>query len=74
MVKEVIKWQSQADNCDLCGVEFSKQQYFVDGKIKTISQWALMCPKCHLLLGDGIGLGKGQAYDSKTKECISGGK
>jgi len=51
-------------NCDLCGTPLANEKYFVDGSIK--GHWALMCPLCHTIKGCGLGLGRGQLYNSKT--------
>jgi hypothetical protein len=68
------KWLgSWPANCDLCGVPLNTETitFFVDGRTDT-SHWALMCPYCHRLHGDGIGTGRGQKYDSKTLEKVEG--
>ena len=67
-----MKWTSEVSQCDLCGIDLITQPYFVDGKYSNSGAWAIMCPKCHLLHGCGVGIGLGQAYDVKTKECIIG--
>lgn len=66
--KWVGTWPSK---CQICPVDLSQQKYFVDGKTKQGS-WALMCPLCHIMYGVGLGLGKGQKYDSKTLEKLEG--
>jgi len=57
--------------CDICNQQLADELTFVDGK--TIhGPWALMCEGCHKLQGVGIGTGRGQRYDSKTREKIEG--
>lgn len=57
--------------CDICRFPLNKGSYFVDGK--TVSgPWALMCPKCFKFYGIGLGTGKGQKYNSKTREKMEG--
>ena len=51
---------SKPEKCDLCDKEFNFA--FVDGATKPTGQWAMMCPRCHVERGMGIGLGKGQLY------------
>lgn len=57
--------------CDFHGCDLSKYEFFVDGKTK-MGPWAVMCPKAFRTYGVGIGLGKGQKYDGKTREKIDG--
>ena len=64
------KWLSPVNLCDYCSTKLVDQPYFVDGRTNT-GPWALMCPKCFDVYGTGLGLGKGQKYDSKTKEQIA---
>ena len=56
--------------CDLCGRDLSYKKYFVDGS--TSEGWALMCPICHKHYGQGLGIGRGQKYDSSTLEKLEG--
>jgi len=51
--------------CNLCDISLKDQKYFVDG-ITKYGTWALMCPQCHMFEGVGLGLGRGQRYDSRT--------
>ena len=57
--------------CDLCDISLKDQEYFVDGRT-TGGPWALMCPYHHKHHGVGLGLGKGQKYDSKTRVKLEG--
>jgi hypothetical protein len=58
--------------CDLCGRELEKSSWFVDGRMACSSSWALMCSACFHRIGVGLGIGKGQRYDSNTLEKIGG--
>lgn len=57
--------------CDLCKTELQKFPFFVDGATK-LGPWGLLCPSCHVSYGVGIGPGRGQAYNSKTREKLDG--
>lgn len=63
------KWMGEIKVCDLCGKPFGK--YFIDGKT-VLGPWALMCESCHITWGEGLGLGKGQKYDTESKEKVAG--
>ena len=68
------KWLSKADNCDICKEPLDwalNKQWFVDGATQ-MGPWALMCPRCFEMYGVGLGTGRGQKYDYKTKEKIEG--
>ena len=69
-MKTKNKWCSPVNLCDCCSTKLADQPYFVDGRT-VHGPWALLCPHCHVLHGVGLGLGKGQKYDSKTKEQIA---
>ena len=58
-------------SCDICEAKLEKEDYFVDGAT-TFGPWALMCPACHRTHGRGLGTGKGQKYDSKTRVKLGG--
>jgi hypothetical protein len=47
------------DKCQIC--ERRLTDTFVDGKING-GVWGIMCPACHKLYGNGLGIGKGQQY------------
>ncbi|HRT03484.1 MAG TPA: hypothetical protein P5513_06050 [Candidatus Diapherotrites archaeon] len=64
-----IKWSGDT-TCDFCKKDAAQiGNTFYDGKT-TLGPWAVMCAKCFKQYGVGLGLGKGQMYDSKTKEKI----
>ena len=74
MPTQVKRWLSPFDSCDICkGPIKGKVPYFVDGKLKGHSMWALMCPKCFEKHGAGIGYGGGQKYDGTTGILLEGG-
>jgi hypothetical protein len=66
-----MKWLSAHDECDICKTDLKLVKYFVDGNT-IYGSWALMCPSCHKRYGKGLGVGKGQKYDAKTRECLEG--
>ncbi|MCR4330294.1 MAG: hypothetical protein NUV49_00165 [Patescibacteria group bacterium] len=48
--------------CDLCRASnLMSRRNFVDGKT-VFGPWAIMCLECHMLVGAGIGDGRGQHY------------
>ncbi len=68
------KWLSEYDECDICHDPIKERvEYFVDGKLKGNSCWALMCPVCFKKHGAGLGCGLGQKYDGTTAELLEGG-
>jgi hypothetical protein len=48
--------------CSICGCDMSDKKYFIDGKIKDVNGWALMCAICFDKHGEGIRWGTGQLY------------
>ena len=73
-MKEIKKWLSSFDVCDMCGKPIKgKAPWFVDGKLKGYSAWALMCPECYEKYGTGLGCGLGQKYDGTTAVLLEGG-
>jgi hypothetical protein len=65
-----MKWfGSEPKKCDLCNKDFKK--FFIDGKT-VMGQWGLLCQKCHFESGVGLGVGRGQKYDLKTKVKVEG--
>ena len=69
----MTKW-SGSTICDICkrpAGSVSDKPWFVDGRTDQ-GPWALMCPVCFEIFGVGLGLGKGQKYDAKTREKIEG--
>jgi len=66
------KWQGTwPAKCDICGLDLSKDPWFVDGRVVG-SSWALMCIFCFETSGYGLGTGLGQKYDSKTLIKLEG--
>ena len=49
--------------CDLCNCEIKGELF--DGKLRNSIEWAVMCTRCFILYGEGIGWGRGQKYDQK---------
>lgn len=65
------EWLSEVGNCDLCGTDLNEEEFFVDGRT-IMGPWGLLCVECHGHRGVGLGTGKGQKYDSKTKVKVEG--
>ena len=65
----MTKWLGTLDGCQICGMEVGDT--FVDGRT-VHGPWAIMCEVCHKTHGVGLGTGKGQKYDTKTKEKLEG--
>jgi hypothetical protein len=58
----VKKWQgSKPDKCGLCNTEITTG--FIDGCMRRIGVWAIMCPGCWAKQGLELGTGSGQAYE-----------
>ncbi len=67
---ETKKWRgSKPETCDLCHKPF--EAVFIDGKTKQ-GPWGLLCAMCHYKHGVGLGEGRGQMYNTKTREKING--
>ena len=71
-----MKWLSEVPkNCQVCDHELKNQ--FVDGATGlpgSRGPWAIQCTKCFAETGLTYGIGKGQLYDLKTRECLKGGR
>lgn len=65
------KWLGSVSTCNLCHSPLRTFKYFVDGMTR-IGCWALMCPPCFHTFGVGLGTGKGQKYNTETREKIAG--
>ena len=69
-IKTKKRWNGSS-LCGLCGYDFTPYKVFYDGA--TIwGPWSTMCDKCFQKYGLGIGVGKGQMYDSLTFEMVAG--
>jgi len=69
-VKMKKKWLGSAPtDCDLCHKPFV--DVFFDAKTR-FGPWGLICSKCFLTEGVGLGTGLGQKYDLFTLEKIEG--
>lgn len=53
-------WLGSVDKCDFC--EAKIVNLFVDGRIKSVGVWGILCPVCFIAHGSGLGTGKGQMY------------
>ena len=54
--------------CDVCEEPISGE--FVDGNVRGISSWAMMCIPCHESIGAGLGSGRGQKYRQEGPEWV----
>ena|ERR1035437_1801480 len=52
--------------CDLCRCDLAEQGLFVDGRLRSDSRWANMCPRCFESNGASIGWGKGQLFAKQS--------
>ena len=63
------KWfGSKPTTCNLCGESIADT--FIDGSVKRVGSWAIMCPECHKKYGVGLGTGLGQLYHLKDGEWL----
>lgn len=58
--------------CDLCGADLAGKDRY-DGAVKGQEGWAVMGDCCFPDRGVGLGIGRGQKFDSKGI-CIDGNK
>lgn len=60
-------------NCDYCTqpLKETPDGVFYDCKTR-LGPWALLCSVCFEAIGCGLGTGKGQKYDSHTREKLEG--
>ena len=63
------KWMGSEPKCDFC--QRQPKRFFVDGATRQ-GPWAMMCEGCFVLEGVGLGTGRGQKYDAKTREKVGG--
>lgn len=66
-MRNITKWTSEVDKCDICKKDLKTCPSFIDG-ITRFGTWGLMCPTCHAIHGQGLGIGYGQQYNTKTRE------
>jgi hypothetical protein len=52
--------------CQLCDQVLG--QSFVDGHLRVLGQWCIMCLPCHGVHGVGFGAGRGQRYDRQIDD------
>jgi hypothetical protein len=59
------KWEGSTPTaCDMCERELVNE--FVDGRVRGITSWAIMCLGCHVADGVGLGQGMGQHYEKSA--------
>jgi len=64
------KWMGSTPvACDFCGGPLGTE--FIDGAT-IMGPWAIMCPMCHRDKGTGLGVGRGQKYNTATLEKVEG--
>lgn len=67
---------SKVTECNLCHRPIGN--VFIDGLVKGIGSWAIMCHACHKSHGAGIGIGLGQRFNNvhgiwiDARDCIVG--
>lgn len=54
-------WFENNCTCDFCHNTITGR-HMIDGAVGDGFQFALMCPNCHKIRGNGFGAGKGQLY------------
>jgi hypothetical protein len=64
-------WKGPTGFCQFCGISIEFTPWFVDG-VTNRGPWGMMCNKCFMLYGKGLGKGIGQKYATKTKLKIEG--
>lgn len=69
------QWKgSEPVRCDACNEPFG--EFFVDGRTHPDSpwrgKWGLLCVSCHAAHGVGFGLGRGQKYETKSRNKVEG--
>jgi hypothetical protein len=66
-----VRWQGpKPEKCDICSEPLGSSQ-FVDGRTD-MGPWAIMCLRCHGLVGTDLGTGRGQRYDGFTLRKLEG--
>jgi hypothetical protein len=71
MGNQVKKWQGQTETCDICQGPLTVGKTFYDARTQQ-GPWGALCRKCFIIHGVGVGLGKGQEYNSETLEKVRG--
>ena len=57
--------------CQLCHIELQTLPEFYDARLYN-GRWGLMCKRCFIAFGVGLGLGRGQRYSTETLEKTGG--
>lgn len=64
----VSRWLgTKPTECQLCGKSLTA---FIDGAVRGIGSWALMCTGCFIKRGVGLGMGRGQLYRADLTKCL----
>jgi hypothetical protein len=64
------RWRgTPPERCDLCHRLLTWA--FVDGKTQ-FGIWGIMCPECHIDVGVGLGVGRGQRYELPSLRKVDG--
>ena len=67
------KWTPpRPTECQICREPEAIATNFIDGRMNGSTTWGIMCSRCHATFGVGLGLGKGQKYDTQTLTKIGG--
>jgi hypothetical protein len=57
--------------CDVCDRRLGDDEFFIDGKT-IYGPWGIMCVTCHMMVGVGLGTGKGQKYNVSDRTKVEG--
>ena len=52
------------NNCEICGGGFRDE--FLEGRVRALGTWLIMCEECHRHRGVGLGPDSGWRYDART--------
>lgn len=70
-IKTRDKWLGEVINCDVCDRDLNKLEFFYDARTKQ-GWWGLLCKDCFKLHGVGLGVGRGQQYNTETRVKMAG--
>ena len=62
--------RSEEDHCQLCSGPLGTT--YIDGQTD-LGIWAYMCESCHRYRGIGIGMNRGQRYETTSGKFLDGG-
>jgi hypothetical protein len=59
--QELMFWKENFVVCDTCDKRI-RGRHFIHGLLEKNVEFFIMCPKCHIDYGNGLGEGKGSLY------------